>query len=788
MHLLSFKIAVRNLLRNKGFTFINLGGFAIGLSACLILFLYVSGEYKFDRYYKNSEHIYEVKVNFNDHSNHIIGTGAQTPDVLAETMRQELSGIKNIAKITWPQKSLIGNNNNSIKVDNRFADPDILKIFTFEFLSGNPEKAFSEPNSIILSETAAKRLFGSTDVLNQVIRFENSADLNVTGIIRDLPDNVSYRFESLVSLNENLGLWPKGPQWGNYSFYTLLTLNDHVNVAEFNPGFRNFLKKHDQNSRNEPFIYPLLANHLNGEFINGQPSGGRFEQVKIFIGLGIGILLIACINFMNLATARSTKRAKEVGIRKTIGATKISLISQYLLESTILVFCSLIIAIILVEITLPTLNSLISMQLKLGSLSALNWAWIILTAGITGILSGSYPAFYLSAFEPVQTLKNNIKSGSSFSINFRKALVIVQFGFAVFLITGTIIIYKQLQHIKNRPTGYDNHALIQMPQEGALLQKYDLFKTKLLVTGAVTSICQTSGSIALQNSSTQGVEWPGMSELDKTIGFNQIFTGTDFVKTTGVKLISGRDFQENSVSDNTSILLNHTAIKQMNLKDPIGKLILFQGIKRTVVGVFEDIIWGNPSRQEMPMVIAYGKFNTEVITMRLNSSGNIADQMETIRKISKEINPAYPVDIKFVDELYQSKLDQERVLSILSNLFSGLSIFISCLGLLGLSAYSAELRTKEIGIRKVLGASTKSLIQLLSFEFIKMVLLAILIALPVTYILMNIWLSKFDFHIAINWFILILSSLFTLVIAFLTVSQQAYKAATANPAEAIKSE
>jgi len=787
MDKLSLKIAWRNLWKNKGFTLINLGGLAIGLAASLLLLLYVANEWKFNTQYKDAENIYEVKTNFLDATGKVFGTTGVSPNALPLAMRSELAGVKAAAFITWPSQTLLVNGTTSVKVDNRIAEPDILKILSYKFISGSAETAFSKPNSVILTSNTAKRLFPNTSAIGKSLKFMNFANLTVTGIIEDLPENMSYRFESLVSTNENVGIFPKAMQWDNYSFYTLLKLNPGVNVDDFNKNISNFLNQHSNKEVTSIFIYPLLKSNLYGDFINGKPADGKIGQVRIFIGLAIGILIIACINFMNLATAKAGKCAKEVGIKKAMGAGRGSLIHQFLLEAILMVSFSFILAITIVEISLPLFNNLLHVNLTLQSLGFTNWLYLCVVVFITALLSGSYPAFYLSAFQPVDTVKGLIRQNGS-SVTLRKALVVVQFSFAVLLITGTIVVYNQLQYLRNRPMGYNSTSLVEMPMEGMLFQNYDALKNRLVQSGAVLSMCKTTASISTQNSVTSGLEWEGMLPADKSLRFNQIITTNDFSNTTGVKMVIGRDFSKDIASDSSAIMLNSSAVKAMNLQQPIGKKVLYEGIRRTVIGVFEDIIWADPTKKEMPMVVAWGPFLPNVITMRLNSARSTKEALATITKITKEMNPVYPVDLEFVDSLYQEKFERERVLSILSNLFGGLSIFISCLGLLGLSAYSAELRTKEIGIRKVLGASHVGIVNLLSWNFVKMVLIAICIGLPLSYYLMNIWLSKFDFRTEITGFMMFSSAGFIVLIAYLTVSYQAVRAASANPINAIKYE
>lgn len=792
MFKLNFKIAMRNLLRNKTVSLINISGLAIGLASCLMLMLYVSYEWRYDKQFKNASNIYQVMVNFYGADKNIVATGDQTGNTLAATLKDEMPEVAHVGRILWESKRLLANGKNTFKFKGRYADPEILKIFDYQYINGSPDKALSDPNSIILTESTAKRLFGSTDVLNNTLRFENQANLKVTAVIKDLPPNTTYNFECLVpwKLFENLNQWVLEPNWHNYSFYTLLTLKKDADVTLFNQKIKNTIRKHAPSkvTEAEPFAYPLTETRLSGSFVNGKPEGGGMVKVKIFISLALGILIIACINFMNLATARSQKRAKEVGIKKTIGASRKSLILQFLMESLILTTVSVIIAVIFVELALPKFNSLLDIKLEMVYSNPTNWLVVLLVILLTGLLAGSYPAFFLSSFSPVKTLKKSVSLKNNFSLNLRQVLVVVQFSFAVVLIIATLIIYSQLQHVKNKPMGYNANALIEMPHEGNLYPKFDLLKERLLKSGAVVAVCKSSASISAQNSNTSGVEWKGMSQSDLKVSFSQIFTTYDFIKTNGAKLLEGREFKKEFASDSTAILLSKTAASRMGLKNPIGENVVFQGVKRHVVGVFEDIIWGDPAKRERPMIIAFNQDNTDVITMRLNAEGSMKDHMETVSQITKDINPDFPVDIKFLNVLMQEKFQEERTLALLSNLFGGLSIFISCMGLFGLSAFSAEQRTKEIGVRKVLGASVTNIIKLLSISFIRTVILALVIGLPIAYFVMNSWLTNFDYRTTITWWQFALAAGCTLLIAFLTVSWQAYRAAKTNPVDALKYE
>jgi putative ABC transport system permease protein len=622
------------------------------------------------------------------------------------------------------------------------------------------------------------------------VRYNNDVELTVTGIIKNLPTNSSYRFDCLMpwSLFEMLNPWTKEPEWGNYNWQTLVRINERANVPLINSKMKGLIKRNANRATEEAFIYKLSDKHLFGRFVDGKSVGGNVERIYLFVALALGILLIACINFMNMATAKSEKRAKEVGIKKTIGASRRSLISQFLTESIVLTIISVLIAIALVELLLPTFNNLLNIQLAINYYDGGYWWAICGIVLLTGLLSGSYPALYLSAFDPVQTLKRKITNSNTISVSLRQVLVVGQFSFALILIIATLVIYKQVQFIKDRPVGYDINVLAEMPQDGELGKKFTLFKSELIKSGAVTAVCQSSGSLSNSGSSFWNFEWPGMTEAEKQIVFNQIATTYDFTKTNGVEIVAGRDFSKDHASDTSSLLLSSSAVKIMGLKNPIGTPVKYHGNDFTVVGVFKDFIWGSPYFTDRPMVIAFSEGWGGQITMRLNANNSISRNVELITQVTKQINPAYPVDLKFVNDLYANKLQGEKVLGILSNLFGGLAIFISCLGLFGLAAYSAEQRTKEFGVRRVLGASIANIMRLLSISFVKMILVAAVIAVPAALYLMNRWLGNFEFRTSISWWMIVIAIFSTGIIAFLTVSLQAYKAATANPVDALKYE
>jgi putative ABC transport system permease protein len=790
MFKLNLKIAFRNLWRNKTASFINIIGLAIGLASCLMLLLYVSYEWNFDKHFKEAGQVYQVMTNFKDANGKITGTGDVTGNVIAGAIKEEIPGVEAISRLGYGGQSLIANGPSSFKKEAKFADPDILKIYNYEFIAGNPGTALNDPGSVVLTERMAKLLFPNGDALNQSVRYDDKTNLKVSGVIKDLPSNTSNRFDFLMpwSFYETLFDWVKDPSWTNFNWQTLVKLDKNADLNLVNLKMKGMMERHQKDTRAESFLYPLSEKHLYGKFENGKGRGGDVERIYLFAGLALGILLIACVNFMNMATAKSEKRAKEVGIKKTIGAGRGSLIAQFFLEAMLLTLIGVVAAIAMVELLLPTFNNLLHIQLSVSGLAGGYWLWILLIVLVTGLLSGSYPALYLSSFDPIQTLKKKAVRAKAVPMSLRHVLVVGQFCFALLLIIATLVIYKQLSFIKNRPLGYDTNLLVEMPQDGLLQGKYELLRTSLLKSGAVTSMCQSSMSISNEGSNFWNFEWPGMADQDKQIVFNQIATTYNFIETNGIKLIQGRDFSRNYASDTAGVLLSSSAVKIMNLKHPLGTKVKYHGQNAVVIGVFKDFIWGSPFYRDRPMVVAYSKDWNGVITMRLNPANGLSQNIDLIKTVAKNINPAYPVEIKLVNDLYANKLQAENTLGILSNLFGGLSIFVSCLGLFGLAAYSAEQRTKEFGVRKVLGASMLNLMQLLSLSFMKMIFISVVIAIPLGYYLMGKWLMKFEFHTTISWWIIGIAAIGTLFIALLTVSFQAYKSARANPVDALKYE
>lgn len=789
MFKLNLKIALRNLWKNKGFSLINIGGLAIGIASCMILLMYIVYEFGYDKSAKNYDTTFVAYTNME--ANGKVNSWAWTPGVLAPALKEKFANVVNSSRSSYPNASLISYGDKKIKNRAIFADPSFVKILGFEFLNGNEEQALQNINAVILTQSLAQKLFGNENPINKTVKLDNVEPLTVEAVIADLPENSSLRFDYIMpwKLYEKKQTWIKEQGWGSNFCLTLVQLKDANGLEAFNSKIKNFYAQNSKETDNELFLHPLAKWHLYNDFENGKPVGGKINQLRIFLVLAICILLIACVNFMNLSTARSEKRAKEVGVRKAIGSSRKSLISQFILESILLAFIGTIIAFILLEISLPYFNNLLNINLVIQYNDYRYWLTLVALILFTGLIAGSYPAFYLSSFEPIKVLKGfSLKAGSAFSV--RKILVVCQFVFAGCLIVCTVVIYQQLNFIKLKPIGYDKGNLIQMAAQGNLLhtQKIELLKQQLLKIGAAQQVSTLSMDLDQGGNNTSDVSWQGANPKESIL-FNERGIGYDFVNTIGTQMIAGREFSEKFPGDSNKVIFNEAAIKAMGIKNPIGTVIGYGDIKCTIIGVMKDFIVESPYQKVAPTIFyPFYKNSVGVILVRLNETKNISSSLAQIDALVKEINPDYPVDRRFVSESFEEKFQDERLLGILSNWFGGFAIFISSLGLLGLALFMAEQRKKEISIRKVLGASTGNILTLLNKDFIKLVAISNVIAFPIAYIIISKWLSAYEYRISISFLPFLIAITLSVIIAALTVSMQSIKVAKANPVDALKYE
>lgn len=781
------KIAWRNLQKNKSYSIINILGLSIGMTAVLIIGIWVQNQLKFDNFYSDHENIYKV-FNKNRSAEGKINLQGYTSGHASPALTTDYPEVKRAARVGWSTNRLLSFDDKKIKSNGNEVDPAFIDIFDFKIVKGNRNSALKETRNIILTESLAKNIFGDKDPLDKTIRLDNKELYKVSAIMQDLPANTNFNFSYLIPL---VKAEEYSPNWNTIAFQTYIQLKKGTDITAFNNKLTDIIKKKTNNElEGSLFLYPISKTHLYSKFEQGIPVGGKIDQVKLVAGIGLLILLIACINFINLSTARSQKRAKEVAIRKVVGAHRTNLIIQFLSESILVAMISGALAILLTIITLPLFDKIFDKPLVFPSSEPSIWLALAGFIFLTGLLAGLYPAFILSAFKPIKSLKIFGKS-KKIPLNFRELLVIFQFGIAIILIIATIVVRKQIDHAGQREIGYNSSQLIEIFMEGDIGKNYEAIKSELINKGIATAVTRSGSSVTGNAGSTWGgISWQGSTpEQEKKIGFDVGRTESDLVKTLGLKLVAGRDIDYARLpADSTAILLNEAAIKEMNLKNPIGTYFKWGSNTFTIVGVINDYISGSPYSPVTPLLIYATKESLYNLIIRTNPTSPVQDQLKQIEQILKKFNPAYPFEYQFVDQKFASKFRAQQQTAQLAFIFSGLAIFISCLGLLGLASYIAELRTKEIGIRKVLGASVGGITAMLSKDFIKLVIISIILASPIAWWAMNKWLQDFSYRIEIQWWIFALAGLSALFVAFFTVSTQAIKAASSNPVKTLRDE
>jgi len=794
-----FKIAFRNLIKNKVYSFINISGLAIGMTATILIGLWIADELNFNNHYENKDSIAQIFQSQTINGN--ISTEPSIPRPLEFALRENYNAnFKHIIMASWEQpRYLKFGETNIYKTGNAMqeAAPDMLGL---DIIAGL-KNGLKEKNSIMLAESAANTLFGNETALGKIIKVNNKDDLMVTAIYKDIPANNSFSemkyiipWKQYVTTQEWLK-WSKD-NWGNNSFQLFVQINENTSMDVVTSKISDIKKDADPEFvqyNPQLFLFPMEEWHLRSDFENGVQSGGRIENVWLFGVIGLFILLLACINFVNLSTARSEKRATEVGIRKSIGSQRSQLVLQFLSESFLIVFISFIGALGLVLLFLNEFNHVASKAIAFPWTNSQFWLISLLFVIITSILAGSYPALYLSAFNPVEVLKGTFKAGR-YSALPRKVLVVTQFTVSVALVIGTLVVMNQIQFSKDRPVGYDKEGLIQIPvMSSEFFGKQDMLREQFIASGGAEEMAGTSGPMTNVWSNQSGFTWDG-----KSAGLQEDFAHTrvsyEFTETLGLKVVEGRGFSREFASDSNAVLINETAVKYMGLIDPIGKYIRNSNIENPnlplkIVGVVEDMIIQSPYNPVKQAMYVFDKYeNVNYYNLRLNPKQSVNESLTAIEKVFKINFPNTPFDYQFVDEEYGAKFKSEEHVASLASVFTALAIFISCLGLFGLASFVAEQRTKEIGVRKVLGASISQLWLLLSKDFITLVVIALLIASPLAYYIMEEWLQKFNYRTPVGWDVFAIACFGALIITLITVSFQAIKAATSNPVESLRTE
>jgi len=804
-----FKTAWRNISKNKGYSFLNIFGLAIGIACAGLIFLWVEDEMNFDSNNVNKGLIYLVKTN--DKVDNGTFTHSSTPGPLAPAMQSTLPGVENTCRTTEGGTSFLFTiGNKAVNASGKYVEPSFFSLFTLPFAEGNPASAFSQLHSIVLTEKTAKKFFGyEKDVIGKTVRMDNKQDYVVSGVLKDQPENSTLQFEWLAPFKVWYDENPWAAKWGNFGITTYVELKPRVDAASINRQLLNPFydfttqKIETEKSTVHEFLFSMNDWHLRDDFDNGKPTGsGQILYVRLFSIIAWIILFIACINFMNLATAGSEKRSKEIGVRKVLGSGKKRLIVQFIGEAIFMSLSAAVVAVILMSLLLPAFNSLVQKGLSLGLTNPYHFVALLLLTLICGLVAGSYPSLYLSSFNPVFVLKGiKLKTGSAAII--RKGLVVIQFAVSIILIISTIIIYRQIQHVKTRDIGYNKNNLLQIDAQGDIVKDFPAIKQDLINTGFVKNAALADHTTIDGGNNTTSISWQG-KDPSSIVVISQRLVSPEFMSTIGMHIIEGRDFQPTDaveLGDNHmpkdsnqafNVIVTQSMEKLLGKGSAIGKTMERPVNNGTfhlrVTGVVKDYIYGDMYGRSAPVIFFSIPDAASLLYVKIAPQSNPENALAKIAAVMKKDNPAYPFEYKFVDGQFNQMFLSEMLISKLSRVFAALAILISCLGLFGLSAYTAERRTKEIGVRKVLGASVSGIAALLSKDFLKLVAISCIVAFPVSWWAMNDWLKNYQYRIEISWWIFLAAGITAIVIALITISFQSIKAAMANPVDSLRSE
>jgi len=787
------KIAWRNLVKNKVSSLINIGGLAVGMAVAMLIGLWIWDELSFDKNFKNYDRITTVMQN--NTMNGEVGTGNSVPWPMGDALRKEFgSDFKAITMATYNNGHILSYGDKKLNISGTYFEPSALDILSFKILKGS-KSSLNDPSAIMLSQSTAKAYFGNTDPIDKVMKVDNNQVVKVTGVYADMPQNSSFAGVNFVAPWEQFSnannLKKQTDTWRCNCYFAYAQVADNVDTKQVSAKIKDI--KHDKvnkielKQKTQVFLNPMKNWHLYSDFKNGVIVGGRIQYVWLFGTIGVFVLLLACINFMNLSTARSEKRAKEVGIRKAIGSLRTQLIYQFLSESLLVALFAFALSILFVQLALPFFNDVSGKQMSVLWSSPAFWLAGISFSLITGLISGSYPALYLSSFQPVKVLKGTFRVGRLASIP-RKVLVVLQFTVSVVLIIGTIVVFRQVQFAKNRPVGYSRNGLVTLPMvTGDIHKQFTAFKADLEKSRAVVSISESGSPTTGDYSSNSGFDWKG-KDPSQGVEFPNIDISPDYGKTVNWQVAAGRDLSTAYLSDSLAFIINETAAKFMGLKNPVGEVVKWDGIPYHVIGVVKDMVSESPYFPVRPTLFHLLKGGGDYVIVRINPKMSAHEALGKIEKAYKTYNPAQPFEYHFVDEDYAQKFGDEERVGKLASAFAGLAIFISCLGLFGMASFTAEQRIKEIGVRKVLGASVLNLWGLLSKDFVLLVIISLVIASPVAYYFMHNWLQNYTYRSEISWWVFAVTAAGAMLITLFTVSYQSIKAALMNPVKSLRSE
>jgi len=781
------KTAWRNLLSNKMFSLINISGLALGMTCALLIMLWIKDETRMDKFHANGKRLFRVMEN--QYYEGSISTFTATPGIFAENVVKDIPEIQLASQALWEEEPLFTVGDKFFKEKGRYVQKDFLRMFSFKLVKGDPNTALARPDAVVISKKLAEKYFGQQDPVGKLINVDNEQNVIVTGVLDEVPKTSSLQFDFLMSYD----IWFKkndwAKEWGNNGPLCYVMLEPKASSDKVNAKIKNYLKTKNKDSNVELFLQNYGESYLYSDWDNGKQTGGRIEYVRIFSIVAVIILVIACINFMNLATARSLKRAREIGVRKVVGAGKRQLIAQFMGESLFVSFLAICLSLLIVALLIPSFNALTDKKLELDFS---NPFFVLLLLGltlVTGIISGSYPSLFMSSLKPIIVLKGILKFNTGATL-FRKGLVVFQFALSIVLILGMIVIYRQIDYIHNKNLGFAKEDLLYIPLEGALQKSYPTFKDELLRQPGIKSVSSSQSGPLEVGSSTQGVRWPG-KDTTKLILFSTNPITYDYIKTMGIQLKEGRDFDPSFSLDTNNYLVNEAALRKIGYKDPIGKELTMWGDKGSIVGVMKDYHHNSLHVPIEPLILrlfkkSWNSYWGNVLVR--TEKGKTKQAIASMEKTYRQFNPGFPFRYFFTDAEMLKNYKAEHTVSKLSKYFAFLAIFISCLGLFGLVTFTAQQRVKEIGIRKVLGASVSGIVRMLSKDFIKLVLLAAVIAFPVAWWAMNRWLGDFAYRVHIGWWVFVASGIAAMLIALLTVSFQAIKSAIASPVKSLRTE
>lgn len=796
-----FKIAGRNLVRNQGYSFVNIGGLAIGMTVAILIGLWIFDELSFNKYYQHYESIGQVWAGGTNPETSAIEGNISVQFPAAATLRNNYGHyFKHVLTAWWITDYTLSVSDNSFIRTGEFIDGGILDMLSLKMIKGS-HLSLSDPHSIVLSKSTAESIFGDEDPMNKMLKIDNRIDVQVTGVYEDIPRNNHFSevdFFSPWPLWVSSNNWIKHAEdnWDNRSFNIYVQLQPRVTTEEVNAAIHDFYYENspeqflDEFKKYKSFaqVIPMSSWHLYTEFENGKPAGGRITFVWLFGIVGVFVLFLACINFINLSTARSEKRARETGIRKAVGSVRAQLVGQFLTESFLMACVAFLLSAILLLLSLSWFNEIADKDIRVPIDSPIFWGVIVALLLITSFMAGLYPAFYLSSFQPVKVLKGTFRPGRLAALP-RKILVVVQFTVSVVLIVGTIVVYRQIQHARNRPIGYNRENLISIRMtDPSFNSKYEVVRNELFNTGFVEETAFSDNPLTMAWNNYGGFDWKG-KDPDKDSDFTVCYVSDTYGQTVNWQLVEGRDFNKFLASDSSAIIINESAARYMNLEDPVGKYLTDgAGAKLQIIGVAKDLIMNSPYEPVKQTIFTWNRYASSNILIKIKETAPAAEAVAGIEKVFQRIVPTAGFDYKFVDDEYAKKFSQEERIGKLAGTFTILAVFISVLGLFGLASFVAEQRTKEIGIRKVVGASVFNVWTMLSKDFVVLVIISCTIAVPTAWYFMGAWLTKYQYRTEISWWIILASCLGTVFITLLTVSYQAIRAATMNPVTSLRSE